>query len=130
MLDISSLQKAVASLERGIRRASAAGDDEELRDAVIQRFEYTYELCWKMLKRRLEMDHPHPAEVDQMSFQGLLREGGERGLIEDVGRWMGYREQRNITAHTYDRTKAESVYATALEFIGDAKKLLSALGRF
>ncbi len=127
MLDVTSLTKAIDSLQRAIDRTLSARDDEELRDAVIQRFEYTYELCWRMLKRRLEMDHPNPAEVDQLSFQGLMREGGERGLIEDVERWMVYRENRNITAHTYDQKKAEDVYKSAIEFIIDARKLLLAL---
>jgi nucleotidyltransferase substrate binding protein (TIGR01987 family) len=62
-----------------------------------------------------------------MSFPGLLREGGERGFIEDVAKWMEYRKKRNITAHTYDPEKAESVYTAAVAFAGDARKLLSAL---
>lgn len=43
-LDFSPLQKAINSLERAIVRTKANPSDEELRDAVIQRFEYTYEL--------------------------------------------------------------------------------------
>ncbi len=137
-LDLSSFKKAVSSLERAVNVASSrekmaeldADQKDTIRAGVIQNFEFTYELCWKMLKRRLEIDHPNPSEIDQMSFQGLLREGGERGLIEDVEKWMEYREKRNITAHTYDRRKAESVYKTAVEFVEDAKKLLLALEKF
>jgi len=87
--------------------------DELSLEAVIQRFEYTYELCWKMLKRRIELDSPNPAAVDAMSFKDLLRDGAERGLIEDVEKWMIYRDQRNITARTYDEQKAASVHRTA-----------------
>ncbi len=44
-LDLSSLQNALASLRRALTRWQAAGEqDEELRDACIQRFEYTFEL--------------------------------------------------------------------------------------
>jgi hypothetical protein len=49
-LDLSSWKKALNSLERAIARSTASPADEELRDAVIQRFEYCYELSWKMLK--------------------------------------------------------------------------------
>jgi len=53
-LDLSPLQKALASfqvaIERTEREASDETIDDMLRDSVIQRFEYTYELCWKMLK--------------------------------------------------------------------------------
>ena len=124
MLDFSSLKNAIASLNKGIKRASENKGDEELRDAVIQRFEYTYELSWKMLKRRIEQDHPNPQQVDEMSFHDLFREGGERGLVENVEKWFTYRKQRNITSHVYDRKKAESVYATALDFAVDAQNLL------
>ena len=50
-LDFSSLKKAVKSLGKAIARTQKAPSDEELRDAVIQRFEYTYELACKMMKR-------------------------------------------------------------------------------
>lgn len=123
ILDLSALEKAIASLRRAVVRSAQAPEDTEIRDAVIQRFEYTYELCWKMLKRRIELDSPNPAAVDAMSFKDLLRDGAERGLIEDVEKWMIYRDQRNITAHTYDEQKAASVHRTAIGFVDDAEDL-------
>ncbi|MBI5244978.1 MAG: nucleotidyltransferase substrate binding protein [Elusimicrobia bacterium] len=126
-LDLSSLEKALESLGRAISRSIESPRDEELRDAVIQRFEYSYELCWKMLKRRLEAEHPSPAEVDSLSFHDLLREAAERGLIDDVESWMDFRESRNITSHTYDRKKAEAVHKSALEFAPKARSLLCRL---
>ena len=126
-LDLSSLNKAINSMERAMNRSQRTPDDEELRDAVIQRFEYTYELCWKMLKRQLEEESPHPSAVDALSFRDLLREGAEKGMIRCVEDWFIYREQRNITAHTYDENKAISVYNTALNFLPDARDLLNEL---
>ncbi len=126
-LDFTSLQKALNSLNRAINRSQAARDDEELRDAVIQRFEYSYELCWKMLKRQMEQESANPAEIDRLSFRELLREAAERGILTDIERWMDYRELRNITAHTYDESKAQTVYAAALDFYHDAAALLQAL---
>ena len=128
-LDLSSFRKALISLQKGMARATAAPDDKELRDAVIQRFEYTYELSWKMIKRCVEQESPHPAEIDHLSFGDLLRDAAERGLISDVERWMDYREQRNVTSHTYDEEKAAIVYRYALEFSHDAAQLLTALER-
>jgi nucleotidyltransferase substrate binding protein (TIGR01987 family) len=126
-LDLSSLNKAINSMERAVNRSQRTLDDEELRDAVILRFEYTYELCWKMLKRQLEEESPHPSAVDALSFRDLLREGAEKGMIRCVEDWFIYREQRNITAHTYDENKAISVYNTALNFLPDARDLLNEL---
>ena len=128
-LDLSALERATASLDRALTRATGTPGDEELRDAVIQRFEYTYELCWKMVKRRIETDAPVPSAVDAMSFPMLMREAAERGLVEEVTRWLEYREQRNVTAHTYDATKAQSVFETAHPFLADAQALLAELRR-
>lgn len=124
-LDLTSWKRALGSLERAIVRSTAAANDEELRDAVIQRFEYCYELSWKMLKRHLEQVVPDPGIVDHWSFRELMREGAERGLIVAVEPWIEYRYQRNMTAHAYDEEKAVRVYKSAQSFIVDAKKLLA-----
>lgn len=87
------MERAVASLARAVDRAVNSTGDEELRDAVIQRFEYTFELCWKMIKRRLEVDLPSPSDVDLMSYNAMVREAGERGLVKDVRTWMVNRDQ-------------------------------------
>lgn len=126
-LDLSSLEKAIASLERAVHRSLAAPEDEEIRDAVIQRFEYSYELSWKMLKRRLELDAPTAANIDALAFKDLIREGAERGLIAQPQAWFEYRRQRNITAHTYDQEKAKQVHKAAMAFLQDAKGLLREL---
>jgi nucleotidyltransferase substrate binding protein (TIGR01987 family) len=126
-LDFTSLEKALASLSRAIQRSQATPQDDELRDAVIQRFEYSYELCWKMLKRQLELESPTPALIDGMSFRDLLREAAQVGMLQDVERWMDYREMRNITSHAYDDVKARNVYDAAIEFYDDARALLEAL---
>jgi nucleotidyltransferase substrate binding protein (TIGR01987 family) len=127
MLDLTPLARALASLQRGLTRWLATPDDEELRDACIQRFEFTFELCWKMLKRRLEMDLPNAAEVDAMSFRALIRAGAEQGLLGDVAPWWVYRDKRNITSHTYDARKAAEVAAVLPAFALEAQALLGAL---
>ena len=126
-LDLTSLENACTSLERAILRSQYDLSDLEVRDSVIQRFEYTYELCWKMLKRTLELEAATIEEIDHLSFQDLIRTGAERGYIEEPEKWFIYRRQRNITSHIYNEKKAESVFKTACEFINDAKKLLHSL---
>jgi nucleotidyltransferase substrate binding protein (TIGR01987 family) len=127
MLYLTSLEKALSSLERAIERSQKVPEDEEIRDCVIQRFEYTYELSWKMLKRQLKIDSQTPASIDAMAFKEMIREGAERGLINNPEAWFEYRRQRNVTSHAYDVTKAISVYETALTFLTDAKSLLQIL---
>ena len=43
--DLTSLEKALTSLQKAFERNGREPEDEELRDSVIQRFEYSYELC-------------------------------------------------------------------------------------
>jgi len=86
-LDLTPLQKVLDSLLFAIERTEREQPDDMLRDSVIQRFECAYELCWKMLKRRLEMDVPSPASIDAMSFREMIREGAERGNIADPLAW-------------------------------------------
>jgi len=126
-LDFTSLEKALNSLERAIERSQTVPEDEEIRDSVIQRFEYTYELSWKMLKRQLKIDSQTPVSIDAMAFKEVIREAAERSLLNNPEAWFEYRRQRNITSHAYNETKAISVYKTALNFLKDAKTLLQNL---
>lgn len=126
-LDLSSLDKALKSLERSIVRSKKEKNDEEVRDAVIQRFEYTYELSWKMMKRQLEAESANPASIDTLSFRDLLRHAAEKGLILEVDKWFEYRDARNHTSHTYDEKSARRVYEAALRFFPDSKLLLQEL---
>ena len=127
MLDLSSLGKAIASLKRGLIRAQADLSDEELRDGAIQRFEYTFELCWKMLKRQLQIEMPNTAELDGMSFRELIREGFERGYIDSPEDWFLFREHRNAVAHSYNEEKAKVVFQSAVAFEPFARSLFEAL---
>lgn len=123
-LDLSALKIALASLQRGLTRWQAtSGQDEELRDACIQRFEYTFELSWKMLKRQLELDLPDSHSVDSMSFRELIRTGAERGLVRDADAWMVFRDKRNTTSHTYNAAKAADVAAVIPAFAAHAEEL-------
>ena len=128
-IDLSSLKKAIASLDRSIKRSQADSSDEELRDATIQRFEYTYELSWKMLKRTLEKVSPTPFAIDQMSFKEMIRTAAEQGLVLNVEKWFNYRELRNQTSHGYDQVKAKEVYKEILYFYDDAVDLLNRMER-
>lgn len=127
-LDLSSLVKVVTSLEVALAAYQKNPADLFVRDASIQRFEYTYELCHKMLKRYLELTEPNAEDIDQMQFAQLIRTGSEKGLLLngwDV--WTKYRYARNLTSHTYNEDKAIEVCQIIPSFCKDAKFLLDKL---
>jgi nucleotidyltransferase substrate binding protein (TIGR01987 family) len=94
-----------------------------VRDSAIQRFEYTYELAIKMLRRSLEQHEASTAVIDELAFKDLIRVGAEKGYIENPRAWFSYRDSRNITSHAYDEKKAESIYAVLPNFVEDARAL-------
>jgi nucleotidyltransferase substrate binding protein (TIGR01987 family) len=126
-LDFTSLEGALASLHRAIQRSQAAPNDLELRDAVILRFEYTFELAAQSLKNQLEQEAIDPSKIEQLSLKELLREAAARKLPVNFAGWVVYHAMRTITSETYVEEKAEDVYQTAVEFYRDASVLLKAL---
>jgi nucleotidyltransferase substrate binding protein (TIGR01987 family) len=133
-LDFTPLEKAIAQLEKSLEYADSpmarqdSGLFEQLRNSVIQCFEFTYELSHKMLKRYLEMTAANPAEIDFGSFQGLIRTGSEKGLLRsDWSRWKEYRQARTDSSHTYDQEKAAAVYRIVPDFLLEARHLYGQL---
>ena len=97
-----------------------------MRDAIIQRFEYTYELAWKLIKRALEIEDAD-AEEDMLTKKDLFRKAAEAGLITDPEVWFEYHKARNLTSHAYDEVKADQVYAAAQKFPASVHELLNQL---
>lgn len=135
-LDYTPLGNAIAQLEKSLAYAhspAALADPrlrEQLRNSVIHCFEFTYELCWKMLKRYLEETEANPADMDMGTFQNLIRLGNERGLLRtDWSQWKTYRQARTDSSHTYDAAKAEAVFSIAPDFLMEAQALLLELTR-
>lgn len=135
-LDYTPLGNAIAQLEKSLAYAHSPaaladpGLREQLRNSVIQCFEFTYELSWKMLKRYLEATEASPAEIDVSTFQNLIRLGNERALLRsDWRQWKTYRQARTDSSHTYDASKAEAVFAVASDFLDEAHSLFNELTR-
>ncbi len=126
-LILTPLKKALAALDAGIVRALAAPQDDMLRDGCIQRFEFTYELAQKLLRRKLEEAEASSAGLDQMAFKELVRLAAERGLLDDPAAWFAFREQRNRTVHTYDEAQAKAIFSALPGFATAARKLLEKL---
>ena len=106
-LDLSVFHQALITLREAVDEGIKDPSNSFVRDAMIQRFEYTYELAHKMLKRYLELTEPASEVIDQMSFPELIRTASERGLLlHGWDHWKQYRDARNITSHTYNEKKA------------------------
>ncbi|MBN1960395.1 MAG: nucleotidyltransferase substrate binding protein [Deltaproteobacteria bacterium] len=98
---IAEYKKALARLQQALQEP----ENELIRDAVIQRFEFTFELAWKTIKLYLEFQN-----IEVRSPRDTLREALKLGLIDDGNVWSLLLEKRNLTSHTYDENLAIEVY--------------------
>ncbi|MBF0184093.1 MAG: nucleotidyltransferase substrate binding protein [Magnetococcales bacterium] len=127
-MDLSRLESAVERLDEGLRRYQLDVSDIQIRDGLIQRFEFTYEISHKTLKRFLVMASPSPDIFDDMPFSDLIRTGNEYGLLsgnwED---WKKYRERRGKSNYTYDEQIAMDVVQYIPAFLEEVRYLLNKL---
>lgn len=135
-LDFSPLGSAISQLEKALEYAHSElakndpGLREQLRNSVIQCFEFTYELSHKMLRRYLEETAASPEEIDLSTFQNIIRMGNEKGVVRsDWAKWRTYRQARTDSSHTYDEEKAEAVFEITTDFLDEARYLFEELSK-
>ena len=86
-------------------------------DTTIQRFEFTIELFWKLLKAIIESKGAsvqYPKDVLREAFQG--------GLIDDEQSWISMLHDKNITSHTYDEELADKVFQNIKTYVPILRK--------
>lgn len=66
-------------------------------DLVVKRFEFTYEMSWKALKRYLSY-----LGVEEKSPRFIFKEAYSLNILTDESIWLDMIEQRNLSAHVYD----------------------------
>lgn len=74
-------------------------------DATIQRFEFTFELFWKTLKRFLYLEG-----VETKSPRETLKMAYQLKWLNDEQLWLNMLRDRNETSHVYDEDKAKEIY--------------------
>jgi nucleotidyltransferase substrate binding protein (TIGR01987 family) len=123
-LDLTPLVNATSRLRDGLERQQREPNDDQLRDGLIQRFEFTYELCHRMLRRFIRQTAASPDEVDRMAFQDLIRTANQQGLLlGDWPAWHRYRDSRAKTSHAYHAKTAQEVAEAIPGFLTEAEYL-------
>ena len=125
-LDITSFENALNSLIEVLIVCEKEPNDIIVRDATIQRFEYTYSLALKMLSRFINKESKEITHT--MTFNQLIRTANLFGLLKsNLEIWDDYRQKRNSTSRTYDEAIALEVMSIVPNFKDDAEFLLSKL---
>ena len=129
-LDISSLGNAVQRLREGLARFQHEPGDDQIRDGLIQRFAFTYELSHRTLRRYLREIAGSPDDVTGMPFADLIRAGSAEGLLRsEWPAWRRFREIRTRTSHTYDSKVAAEVVEEIPAFLSEVEHLYNELQR-
>ena len=102
-------------------------------DGLIQRFEFTFELAWKLMKSYAEFQG---TDKEIMGSRDAIRWAFENKIINDSGIWMEMVKRRNDTSHTYDEETAAEVvirikdsYYKAFMALYDRMKSLASKGQ-
>lgn len=78
--------------------------DDLLKEGLIQRFEYTHELAWKVMKDYAE----YQGYTDIRGSRDAFRKAFDMRLVTDKS-WMDSIIDRNLTSHNYDEDTAEDI---------------------
>ena len=114
-LNITSLIKAQKTFSKALKEAKT----ELERDGVIHRFEFTYELVWKTLKRILSFKG-----VNINNPRDVFRETAKAGLIDDPKIWFEFIKKRSLTTSTYYEEYAEDIFECLPEFERESIKVI------
>lgn len=117
-ISLGRLEKALDSLKRGYKE----NPSELERDGLIQRFEYTVELCWKTSRKVLLANG-----IDSDTPKNIVRELGQLGWIDNPETWIDYINKSNETSHIYNEEVALRIFSVIKQFILDAEKLSQTL---
>jgi nucleotidyltransferase substrate binding protein (TIGR01987 family) len=119
-LAIDSLNEAIVEYKNYCGKLGES-PEKLMRDGVIQRFEYTYELSWKTLKKYIKKYEAE--QVEQLNIKDIYRLAAKKELIKDVTMWFDFHERRNMTSHLYSNSTAKQVYSSIELFLHEAKTL-------
>lgn len=110
MQRFDNYRKALRLLGQAVKIVSQRVNEDEavedlLKEGLIQRFEYTHELAWKVMKDYAE----YQGYTDIRGSRDAFRKAFEMEIITDK-RWMESIADRNLTSHNYDDETAEAIY--------------------
>ena len=104
-----TLQESLASLGDALDRFGEAlaipNPDEIVMDGTIQRFELTFELFWKALRRFLQREG-----TDTASPKNTFRHAYRRALLDQEQLWLDMLKHRNLSSHVYNAAMAQEIF--------------------
>lgn len=85
--------------------------DEMIKEGLIQRFEYTHELAWNVMKDYAK----YQGNTNIEGSRDATREAFQLQLVSDGKIWMDMIGSRKVTSHTYNEDTAEEIYSKIMK---------------
>lgn len=102
---LGNFNNAIQRLTEAIEEYKQINASNVVRDGVIQRFEFTYELAWKTIKEYLGVI----GIVDINAPRAAIKEAYVQKLIINENNWILMLNDRNMTSHVYNEVMAEEI---------------------
>ena len=121
-ISVVEFEKALNSLQEALSALDAQEDIKlktMIRDATIQRFEFTCELSWKVAMKL--------AGLSPVAPKPAIRELARLGDISNIDLWFDFIDARNKSSHSYDEDIAIGIIEVVRTFLPEAKQLLKKL---
>lgn len=124
---MSKLESIFEDFQKALKRLDEVlllKETEIIRDSAIQRFEFTLDLGWKVVKAFLE----EYKGIRCASPKGCFRDAFAQNLIDYDETWNIMVDWRNASAHTYKEEVAADLYSKlpqALEKFRELEKMVS-----
>ena len=104
LYNFSNALKRFASAVDSRQSLIDEGFEDMYLDLIVKRFEFTFEMSWKTMKRYLDF-----LGFEVKSPRASIKEAFSQDLIDDESIWLDMIEQRNITSHVYDEYQIEEI---------------------
>jgi nucleotidyltransferase substrate binding protein (TIGR01987 family) len=92
-----------------------------VRDAAIQRFEYSFEIFWKFLREYLRVKEGIVCNSPKSCFREAF--SVELSTEEETMKALEMTDDRNLTSHTYHEEVAEEIYARIKDYYNLMNKI-------
>lgn len=109
---LHSYTKALAVFTEAVELARSRPLSPLEKQGLVQSFEFTQELSWKVLKDFLEYQG---AATGILGSKDAIRRGFAAGLISDGDTWMDMIASRNLASHTYNQETADEILQKCVE---------------
>lgn len=127
-LDFTALENSLQRLGEVVEIYKKNPQDTIVRDSLILRFEFTYSITLKTLRKYFIERAFIIDDVNKLSFNEMVRTAMQLNLLKsDLAKWTEFREMRNLTSHTYDENVALKVSGIVPDFYEEIKYLLKEL---